>query len=104
MAISNASKKKLAIWAVALALCGGTLTASAEACFTGKGYGFRSTAGYGWRDGGWGWGAGWGWRGGGWGWRDATTGSTTWSSRFSPGSRNTPRKRRVYKLQRQGIS
>ena len=32
MSISSASKKKLAIWAVALALGGGTLIASAQAC------------------------------------------------------------------------
>jgi hypothetical protein len=73
MAISSASKKKLAIWAVALAVCGGTFTASAGACGWNKGYGFRDSAspaaaGYGFR--GYGWrGAGWGWRGGGVGWR-----------------------------------
>ena len=86
MAISSTSKKKLAIWAVALALGGGTLIASAEACSMSEGYGYRGSAypaaagygfrGYGWRAGGWGWrGAGLGWRGGvGWrrgglGWR-----------------------------------
>jgi hypothetical protein len=78
MAISSTSKKKLAIWAVALAVCGGALTVSAEACGWNKGYGFRDSAypaaaGYGFRSYGWrgaGWrGAGWGWRGGGVGWR-----------------------------------
>ena len=76
MSISSASKKKLAIWAVALALGGGTLIASAQACHVGEGYGYRGStaaAGYGFRSYGWrgaGWrGAGWGWRGGGVGWR-----------------------------------
>jgi hypothetical protein len=85
MAISNATKKKLAVWAVALALSGGILSASAEACSRSEGYGYRDSAypagagygfrGYGWRYGGVGWrGAGWGWRGGagwrrGYGWR-----------------------------------
>ena len=63
MAISSASKKKLAIWAVALALGGGTLTASAEACSMSEGYGYRGSAypaaagygfrGYGWPEGRW---------------------------------------------------
>ena len=44
MVLSSASKKKLAIWAVALALGGGTLTASAEACLLGEGYGYRNSA------------------------------------------------------------
>jgi hypothetical protein len=89
MAITRASKKRLAICAVVLALGGGTLTASAEACYRG-GYGWRAAAaypaaagygyrGYGWRDADWGWrGAGWGWRGvgwrRGWGWRDGGLG------------------------------
>jgi len=78
MAISSASKKKFAIWAVALAVCGGTLTASAGACGWNKGYGFRDSAypaaagygfrGYGWRGAGLGW-RGVGWRRGGLGWR-----------------------------------
>src|SRR4029079_13716741 len=76
MSISSASKKKLAIWAVALALGGGTLIASAQACHVGEGYGYRGStaaAGYGFRSYGWR-GVGWGWRGGvgwrrGWGWR-----------------------------------
>jgi hypothetical protein len=79
MNIGRASKKKLAIMAVALALGGGTLATSADACGlrsghgwrAGAGYGFRPAAvGWGWRDTGWGWrGAGWGWRHGGRGWR-----------------------------------
>ena len=80
MAISKASKRKLAIWAVALALGGGTLTASAEACGRSGEYGYSDSAypaaagygfrGYGWRDEGWGWrDRGWGWRGAGLGWR-----------------------------------
>ena len=79
MAISSASKKKLAIWAVALALGGGTLAASAEACSMSEGYGYRGSAypaaagygfrGYGWRGAGLGWRGGVGWRRGGLGWR-----------------------------------
>jgi hypothetical protein len=91
MTISKTSKKKLAMWAVALALSGGILTTSAEACSRSEGYGYRDSTypaaagygfrgygwrgGYGWRDGGLGWRrAGWGWRGVGWrrggyGWR-----------------------------------
>jgi hypothetical protein len=87
MSIVRASKKKLAIMAVALALGAGTLATSAEACWlrsghgwtaAGAGYGFRPAVGWGWRHGGWGWRhGGWGrhhrgWRHGhhrGWGWR-----------------------------------
>lgn len=98
MAIT-APKRRLAIYAMALVLGAGTLTASAQACDWGDGYGRRAGygwapaygwtggygwravdypyygfRGYGWRDGNWGWRrAGWGWRGdgwrGGWGWR-----------------------------------
>ena len=80
MAISSASKKKLAIWAVALALGGGTLTASAGACGWNKGYGFRDSAypaaaGYGFRGYGW---RGAGWRGAGCGLATRRCGLETW--------------------------
>ena len=83
MTISSASKKKLAILAVALALGGGTLTASAGACDWNKGYGFRDStapaaAGYGFR--GYGWrGAGLGWRGVGWR-RGVWVGEEVWAA------------------------